>query len=136
MSANSLKIFSWIFFSFIESTELVGSSRRIMSESFAARIPLAKAKRCFSPPDKETPFSWTFVSTPFSSLSTTVLNCAISIAFFKSDSFENMSIVMLYRIVSLNISGSCGIRVTDCFRVWIPCGRDLLSQVISADCGR
>ena len=79
----------------MESTEDVGSSRRIMSESFAARIPLARASLCFSPPDRETPFSWTDVSTPFGSLSTTVLNCAILIALSRSSLLLNMSIVML-----------------------------------------
>jgi len=57
LSLNSLKIFSWIFFSLIESTEDVGSSSNIISESFAARMPRAKASLCFSPPDSDTPFS-------------------------------------------------------------------------------
>lgn len=84
LSLNSLKMLSWIFLSLVESTDDVGSSRRIMSESFAASIPLAKASLCFSPPDSETPFSWTPVSSPFSKRLTTVSNCAIWIAFFRS----------------------------------------------------
>ena len=79
---NKEKTFSYILFSVKESTELVDSSKNNMSFVCDRSNDLLRASRCFSPPDKLTPFSFIFDSIPFGNRFITSVNSVMSVTFF------------------------------------------------------
>jgi hypothetical protein len=114
--------------SLLGSTELVGSSKRIMSLVLAAKNPRASARRCFSPPLKFTPFSAVFVSSPRGSFSMTESKRASCASSSTSAFVCRVPSVMLYSMVFSKISGSCGISVAVQPTSLSPCGSFFPSQ--------
>lgn len=99
-------MFLYIFNSFSGSTELVDSSRRMISFSSAKRSARERARRCFWPPDRLTPFSFIMEFSPWGKALITDLNTAILVALSMFFALKVSPSVRFSLMLAEKISGS------------------------------